>query len=156
MKIKKLMTMAVLVIVLTFSGIIMVGCGPVSFSGNIPNEPSQLHGRWDLTETHYTPGMFTRSRPGSADWTGGYFIEFNSNGSFFEKNFWNWTNTVSGNWFLSGGSLTLNRTQGSDGELVFVSSRTVQISEDGNTLRITYTRSQDGSTWNYTDTYERA
>jgi len=134
------------------------GCGAASPVGNAPTQ-AELTGRWNLTQTRYTGGMggcgmAVTNRPGDFLWSGGYFIQFNENGTFSESNFWSFSN--SGTWTLIGDSLTLNGGGGAPafGELQFISDRRVGL--QGNTLTMTYTRRSGINTWHYLHTFTRA
>ena len=129
---------------------------PVDFNGTAPASAEQLHGRWNLTEIHTSELGAATSRRGP--WTGGYHIHFNSNGTFQEKDYWNDGGNTTGNWELNGSTLTFTNGVRPSGSLyAFVGTRTVQIAIGNvNSLRITYTRTQDGNTWTYTQTYVRA
>jgi len=162
MKTKKILLLPVLVLALLIPAFVLTGCGgSYSASGNAPTA-EQLTGRWNLTQTQYRGSGFlasaTTHRPGTTTppgWTGGYFISFDADGSFSEQNFWNFAlTTLNGTFELNDRNLTLT-TSGSQGEWVFVGDRQVGISNDGNTLTMTYTRRQNG-TWHYRHTFERA
>jgi len=157
---KKFLTIA---IVLVVSIVMLTGCGGSAWNdvGTAP-ERDQLNGIWQLTRMQ-TDGLpdaqasFRDIAPGHPLWAGGYFIEFDEEGNFAEIDFWNWHwfDVVSeGTFTLNGNNLTLVRTGGivvTDMEYAFIGSRYVGINNDGNTLTITYRRSN----WTYTATFTR-
>jgi len=111
---------------------------------------TQLQGRWYLTE-HQTSGMGTH-RPGDELWWFDYFIEFNANGTFREMNFWTPEFSATGTWTLSGNTVTLNLNVPDAGYFNFVRTRTLGISADGRTLRMSYQRPG----WTYAATFRHA
>ena len=163
---KKFTTTLVATIMVAMFALVLVGCG----IGQAP-EQDQLVGRWNLTriETGGLPREQSDLRvqePGSSFWASGYFIEFDADGNFSEIDFWNWRGTTvisSGTFALDGNDLTLTRTGGVAAGTMpyrFVGDRRVGISSDGNTLTMTYTRTQtilgQQARWDYTLTFERA
>ena len=148
---KKIIKLIAFVLIMSLAvsfGIMLSGCA----FGVVP-EAEQLHGRWYLTEHEHRPENTTH-RPGSIAWSGGYFIEFRADGTFSEFEFW--TAVVEGTWELDGDSLTLNWVSGTSGLFGHVTDRTIRISEDGNTIVMTYSRNIQGVRYRYTDTFERA
>jgi len=127
---------------------------PETGTGVAPTQ-EQLLGKWYLN-TQWTSGIFGTSRPGDALWVGGYFIEFNEDGTFSEVNFWNHLNTVSGTWTLSGSTLTLTRLTGSDGGLTFIGTRTLEINAEGSELIMIYSRpNPPADAWEYINVFSR-
>jgi len=125
-------------------------CRPYSIVGEPPTA-QQLVGTWNLTATRYRGGGTISSSSGS--WIRNFNIVFNADGTFTELNYWNENSVLSGNWQLNGHDLGMTRTGGTVGQYVFVPDRQVGLS--GNTLTITYTRTQGGNTWHYRHTYTR-
>jgi len=155
---KHVKKLAIIAIVALTGIVVLAGCfgsgSPSAFAGVTPTA-EQLHGRWEMTEIH-TTGV-GRHTENSAEWSFGYFVNFDANGNFKEKDYWNYEGETTATWALDGNTLTLtNPTQPAGAWFVFVGTRTVQITEDGQSLRITYKRTQSGSTWTYTQTYVRA
>jgi len=150
-RIRKLAIVAVAVL----TGLLMTGCFgfgnvPMSFTGAAPASPDQIYGMWELLEIHTGPATYNENSS-SAMWTGGYFIEFNDDGTFSQKDFWNYKGVTDGTWSLDNGTLAM-ATESNAGPDRFISSRTVRISTDEEFLRIIY--SKDNRT--QTETYARS
>lgn len=132
---------------------------PPTTEGNNGGETGYINenllGRWYLTRQVMTgteSGTFT---PGDPLWFGGYFMEFRADGTWSEISFWNNENTVSGRWSYNGNNLILTHTAGGLGLFAFVGNRTFELSEDGETLTVRYTRTLMQATWNYVNTFSR-
>ena len=152
-----------------FAAIALIACGGNAGAfdpgNNVPTR-SELLGNWVLIETTHRSGQASglmacfnsgaTHRPGTntwPGWAGGYFIAFREDGTFSEQNFWNFDlTTLNGTFTLDGQNLHL-MTHMAQPTFVFVASR--QISISGNTLTMTYTRSQDGI-WHYRHTFARS
>ena len=162
MKIKRLLTALIVVLTLSATSMALFGCAlfggdprPETGTGGAPTQ-EQLLGRWNLSEQWTSGRSFGSSRPGDALWVGGYFIEFNEDGTFSEIAFWNHLNTVRGTWTLNDSTLTLIRISGADGGLAFIGTRTLEINTDGTVLMMIYTRpNPSGRAWDYVNTFTR-
>jgi len=171
---KKFLTTFVVLALATVMAVGLTACGR-GWTPDVGASPErdQLNGRWNLTRI-VTEGMppadaYLRIiQNGHMYWTGDYFIEFDEDGNFSELDFWNWFDfdvTVSyGTFELSGNNLTLTRAGGiapASMEYGFLGNRFVGISSDGNTLTISYRRSQgnyggrNNNFWVYTMTFTR-
>ena len=125
--------------------------------GGYPPSAEELIGKWYLTQIFTSGFGIITPDFGSDVWTADYFIEFNEDGTFSELNYWNWLNIVDGTWALGEYRdlmLTLDRGANA-GDLIFIGSRTLGLSADGQTLRMQYRRTQGGETWAYTHTFNK-
>lgn len=105
-----------------------------------------LFGKWYLVHI-FTSNMGSKT-PGHLLWQFTYFIDF-AESTFQELNFWN-PGDVRGTWTLvAPAQLSMTRTNVGILPLDFVGSRAVAISDCGVYLRITYTRTQQGFSWDY-------
>ena len=147
---KKIGISVVLVLMLIAATFLLTACGAFNVSGEAPTA-TQLHGRWNVTRTQYR-GIFENY---SSNDTSSYYIIFNADGSFVERNIWSGHST--GTWTLEGSFLTLVRVGGTGGTglsgFLFVGDR--QVGFEGDTLTMTYTRTEP-STWHYLHTLTRA
>jgi len=147
MKIIKGLLLAFFAIIFTSS---LMACSNKSI------DSENIYGFWHLTEHRIDNRGGETFRSGHALWSGGYFINFNRNGTFSELNFWTSTfEVVTGSWELEGSTVILTRQNGSQGNFDFIGSRSLSLSENYATLTMNYSRRFDGTNFRYVATFMR-